>query len=304
MLMSRWIAVLATTLFLTACGQADDSPGGPSAFEGPPRPALWKIEDADSTIYLFGTIHLLPPGLDWQTPAFKTAFGEAGTIYFEADTEIPPGDISTIVQRVGMLPADQRLANMLDIDQEEALRRAAVGLGISPGALDRMRPWYASVVISDAAIRAAGFAPDSGVENVLRPAARNAGKALRFLESVEEQLSAYTNLPDDVQVRVLEASVKDIDNAAVTLTEMAAAWRSGDDQTLARLVIDEQIATQPEIYETLMVQRNAAWAPQLDAVMRNENGTFLVAVGAGHLLGPDSVLAELEQLGHDPARVQ
>ena len=110
--------------------------------------------------------------------------------------------------------------------------------------------------------------------------------------------------PGATKVKVLAASLADLDNAAGAVTEMVTAWRSGDDATLSRLVIDEQLASQPEIYESLMLRRNQNWAPQLDAVMRNESGVFLVAVGAGHLLGADSVLSQMERLGHPATRVQ
>lgn len=300
--MRRWFAAL-TALLVTACGPAGEA-GGPSAHEGPPKPALWKIADADTTLYLFGTIHLLPPALDWQTPAFNAALTEARAVYLEADTEIPASEITAIIQRTGMLPPNRNLSDMLDARQQDALRAAAGRLGVSPLALERMRPWYASILLSDAAIRETGMSQEAGVETLLRPAARNAGKELRFLETVDAQLSAYTTLSDAVQVRLLEATVKDLNSADQVLSDMVKAWRSGDDAALSRLVIDEQLTAQPEIYETLMVRRNAAWAPQLDAVMRTEAGAFLVAVGAGHLLGEDSVIVLMERLGYRAERVQ
>ncbi len=300
--MRSLIAALAA-LLATACGNADDALPV-DTYSGPPKPALWKIADADTTIYFFGTIHLLPPGLDWETPAFKDALAQADTVYFEADTELPPNEITRIIQRTGLLPPDRNLSDLLDPAEQDAVRAAAHRVGLSPLLVERMRPWYASVMIADAAIRSAGFAQDSGVEALLRPAAHAAGKDLRYLETVEAQLSAYTVLPDDVQVRLLDASLKDLDKAGEVLTGMARAWRAGDDDALAEAVIDDQIATLPEIYDTLMVRRNKAWAAQLDAVMKNEDGVFLVAVGAGHLLGPDSVVVMMQRLGHTAGRVQ
>lgn len=289
---------------LAACGPAEEAVPIPAVYTGPPKPALWKIADADTTIYLFGTMHLLPPDLHWETPAFNQAFTEAGTLYLEADTNLPPAEIQAIILRTGMLPPDRNLSDLLDPAQQEALRAAAARLDIPSVALDRMRPWYASIMLSEAAIRGSGFEQDSGIEVILRPAAVGAGKELRFLETVDGQLSAFTTLSDAVQVKMLIASLADIDNTADGLTQMVSAWRSGDDATLARLVVDEQLATQPEVYETLMVRRNSAWAPQLDALLDNETGVFMVAVGAGHLQGADSVLALMERLGHTPVRVQ
>jgi uncharacterized protein YbaP (TraB family) len=297
-------ALALSTLLLAACGPVEEAVPVPAAYTGPPKPALWKIADADTTIYLFGTMHLLPPGLDWETPAVSQAFAEAGTLYLEADTNLPPAEIQAIIKRTGILPPDRNLADLLDPAQQEALRAAGARFGISPVALDRMRPWYASVVISEAAIRGSGFAQDSGVEVLLRPAAIGAGKQMRFLETVDQQLSAFSNLPDAAQVKMLVAGLSDLDSTTEAITQMVTAWRSGDDATLARLVVDEQLATQPEVYETLMVRRNSAWAPQLGALLDNEAGVFMVAVGAGHLQGADSVLALMERLGHTPIRVQ
>ncbi|OYX47032.1 MAG: hypothetical protein B7Y90_13750 [Alphaproteobacteria bacterium 32-64-14] len=297
-------AVVVAAFMLAACGRAEDATAPTVDTTRPPKPALWKIADADTTIYVFGTIHLLPRGMEWQTPAFTGALKEARAVYLEADSNLAPAQINALVQRIGMLPPSERLSEKLDDAQREALRAAAVRFDIPQIALEQMRPWYASVMISDAAIRRAGFEQDSGIESLLRPAARDAGKEMRYLETVEAQLSAYTTLPEAVQVKVLAASLADLDNAAGAVTEMVTAWRSGDDAALSRLVIDEQLASQPEIYESLMVRRNQNWAPQLDAVMRTESGVFLVAVGAGHLLGPDSVLAQMERLGHPASRVQ
>lgn len=290
-------------LLAAACGRAGEA-GDPSAWPGEPRPALWKIADADTTIYLFGTIHLLPPALAWQTPAFSAALTEARAVYLEADTDIPAAEINAILQRTAMLAPDQTLSDLLTPAQQDALRTAARRLNVSPLALERMRPWYASIFLSDVAIRNNGFAQEYGIEAVLRPAARNAGKELRYLETVDAQLSAYTLLPNDVQVRLLDATVKELDMAGPSLTEMVNAWRTGDDAALTRLVIDDELSTQPEIYETLMIRRNAAWAPQLDAVMRSEVGTLLVAVGAGHLLGEGSLIVLMEGLGYRAVRVQ
>lgn len=291
-------------LLLAACGPAEEAVPIPAAYDGPPKPALWKIADADTTIYLFGTMHLLPPDLDWETPAFKQAFMEAGTLYLEADTNLSPAEINAILQRVGTLPPDRTLSDLLDPAQQEALRAAGARLGIPSVALEQMRPWRASVVLSEYAIRGSGFSQDSGIEAVLRPAAVGAGKQLRFLETVDQQLSSFSNLPDAAQVKMLVAGLADLDHTADALRQMVTAWRSGDDATLSRIVVDEQIATQPEVYETLMVRRNTAWAPQLDALLDNETGVFMVAVGAGHLQGADSVLALMERLGHRPVRVQ
>ena len=48
-----------------------------------PRPAIWLLADEDTRIYLFGTIHVLPPGLKWRTSAFDHIVAEADELVME-----------------------------------------------------------------------------------------------------------------------------------------------------------------------------------------------------------------------------
>ncbi len=105
-----------------------------------------------------------------------------------------------------------------------------------------MRPWYAGVVLTEAVIRNAGYDASSGVENVLRPEARRDGKEIRFLESVEDQMSSFATLPEDVQVRFLVEGLEDIDGAGKGLSELVNAWKSGNLDDLKRVLIDEDMA--------------------------------------------------------------
>jgi len=299
--MRGWM-ICVTAIALAACSPADQAVG-PGSWSGEPHPALWKLSDADTTVFLFGTVHLLPPDMTWRTPALLTAEAEAKAVYLEADTELPPARLATIVQQTALLEPGRRLWDLLSPAQGATLREAAARFGLPAQVFDTMRPWYASVILSDAAIRGAGMSLEAGVETQLRQQARRTGTDLRFLETVEDQLSAYTRLSDSVQIRLLEATLRDLGEAGMALTDMVKAWRQGDDERLTSLVIDEQLTQLPEVYQMVMVRRNAAWAPQIDTLLRTEAGTFVIAVGAGHLLGPDSVLRMMETLGYRPERV-
>lgn len=291
----------ACSAVLAACGRDDIA--SPTA-EPPARPALWRIADADTTIYLFGTIHMLPAGTDWRSEAVDQALAASRAVYFEADVESNPGGLNALVERLGRLPPAERLSDQLDARQRSDLQIAAGRLGIAMQALDTMRPWFAAVTIADAAIRSAGFSSDGGVEATLRREARAASKELRYLETVERQLSALADMPAQAQVTYLDFTLIDLDQARESLSAMAGAWRVGDTEKLQRLLIDEDIARLPELREALLTRRNTEWAALLDDLLARESGSLLVAVGAAHLLGDDGLPALMTARGLTMVRVQ
>ncbi|MDP3493906.1 MAG: TraB/GumN family protein [Hyphomonadaceae bacterium] len=303
--MTFWKAAVLALVTLTAC--SDNKPAArtvPPVVEAPPKPAIWKIADADTTVYLFGTVHVLPPTLTWHSPAVDKALQEAKAVYFETDTEGDPMMFREIVERLGKYDPSQRLSDRLNLDDLERLKAALAKLDLPLIALESMRPWYAGIVISEAVVRRAGYDVTSGVESVLRPAAEAEGKEIRFLETVEEQMASFATLPEPVQVRFLTGGLAEIDTASDELGELVNAWKAGNVDALTKLLIDDDLALIPELYDALLTNRNANWAPEIDTLMKSETGTFLVAVGAAHLIGKDSVIAMLEPMGHPAERVQ
>ena len=305
--MKHWRAAAVSLLAITACGEARTEAPGPApapVVNTPATPALWKIADADTTVYFFGAVHVLPPDLDWHSPPVDEALDTAKAVYFETDTEGDPIAFREIIERLGKYDPSDRLSDHLTPEQRAALEAGLKRLGLPLVAIDAMRPWYAGVVISEAIVSRAGYDAGSGVENVLRPEARRDGKEIRFLESVEEQMASFSTLPEPVQIKFLIEGLNDIDNAAKGLGELASAWKTGDVEELRRVLIDDDMAHIPELYDALLVRRNANWVPQIDSLMKTETGVFLVAVGAAHLVGKDSVLEMLKSAGYPAERVQ
>jgi uncharacterized protein YbaP (TraB family) len=298
---ARCLTLLTTSFVFASCG-ADR--GGPQVITEPARPALWQISDADTTVYLFGTIHMLPPGATWRSAAVDEALVGSQAAYFETDVEGDPRTRTQLVQRLGLLDPAKRLSDALSPEQKSALAAAAARVGYPVAVLETQRPWFAAVTLSDAAIRGAGYSGDQGVETVLRREAKAAGKDIRFLETMERQLSALSDLPEAVQVRYLAYSVADIETVGPALARMVNAWRGGDIAALTQLLIDEDMARLPEMQDALLTRRNADWAGQLKSLLDAEPGHFFVAVGAAHFLGGDSLLVQLGRLDVASARIQ
>ena len=255
--MTLWKAAILALATLAACSEETPAPPAPPIADVPPKPAMWKVADADTTVYLFGTVHVLPPTLTWHSPAVDKALGEAKAVYFETDTEGDPMMFREIVERLGKYSPSERLSDRLSLEDLELLKGALAKLDMPLIAIESMRPWFAGVVISEAVVRKAGYDVASGVESVLRPAATKAGKEIRFLETVEEQMTSFSTLPENVQIRFLTGGLAEIDMATQELDALVNAWKAGDVDALTRLLIDDDLAIIPELYDALLKHRNA-----------------------------------------------
>jgi uncharacterized protein len=286
----------------TACGEkkADSAPAVTAA----KGPGLWRVGDADTTVYLFGTVHVLPPQLNWRTPAIDRALGEAKAVYFETDINPDPAVTTPIMRQFGQYEPSDRLSDHLKKEDYLAVSAAATKLGVPAFLLNTMRPWLAALTLSENMISNAGYEVDSGVERKLEPMAKAQSKEIRKLETVQEQLMVFADLPEAVQVQFLVQGVKEMDDEAGMLGQMVNAWSVGDTSTLERIMIEQDLGENPEIYKALLVDRNANWVVQLDKLVKSEPGTFFVAVGAAHLTGKDSVLEKLKPLGYTADRIE
>lgn len=265
----------------------------------PLKPALWKVADADTTIYLFGTIHALPKGLEWLDGPVGTALASSG----ELITEIPDGtqaDQQQVVMKLGLLQGET-LRSMLSDEDRAAYEALLAKLKIPPAAFDQMKPWLAGVALGSMPYLIAGYGKDDGAEAVLRKAAAAKGTKQSALETVEGQLGLFDSLPRDVQVKFLNQAVKDFDKAVPIITTMTTEWGEGDPEGLAKLL--NEAMDDPELAEPLLFQRNRVWASWIRKRLE-QPGTVFIAVGAGHLAGQQSVQDMLARQGVTAVRVQ
>jgi uncharacterized protein YbaP (TraB family) len=257
-------------------------------------PALWVIRDKDSTLYLLGTVHVLKPDTVWRTPAIDKALAEADELWIEVDTD-DTAAMAPLVRKYGLDPANP-LSSKLTPDQKARLDAAAASMGATGAAFEPLRPWMAGLQLSIGPLMKAGYDPASGVEAKLKAAAREAGKPIRTLESLEQQISFFGDLPPAVEMAFLLSALDEMDSGPAMLDALVAAWSAGDVQALNDLMVVEMAADYPELYEALLVRRNRDWAGQIQTMLAGD-GVSVIAVGAAHLVGDDSVQALLEKRG-------
>jgi uncharacterized protein YbaP (TraB family) len=260
------------------------------------EPALWAIRDADSTIYLFGTVHYLRPQTAWRSAKVDAALGSARELVLEVPVdEADSAAVATAVQALGV-DAAHPLSARISAKDRARLAIAAKSLGLNAQALEPMRPWLAALTLSVVPAIRAGYDPQAGVEQALSRLAREHGAAVSGLETASQQLRFLADLPEAAQVEFLSSTLDDVDGAVREIDALVKAWTAGDLKTLEAEFVGKTKADYPELYDVLIVRRNSAWADALKAKLAG-SGVSFVAVGAGHLVGPDSVQAELAKRG-------
>lgn len=288
----------------TAAPTPADVPAAPvtpaSAPVGDGHPALWKLADEDTTIYLFGTVHVLKPETKWRSPELDAALARADTIWTEADVLSQDAQVQAaqLAMNLGTYgTSGGSLAATLDDGEEKEVREALDILGVPFAAVDGLKPWMAGLQIANVAMMKAGYSPGAGVETTIISEAGAAGKELQYFESVSEQIRFFANLPEDDQIAFLVAGAESIEDDPGLLDRLIEAWAQGDVAEVGEMMSDIDEMGSQRVYDELLVARNARWVPRIEAML-DEPGTVLVAVGAGHLAGPDSVIAMLRAEGH------
>jgi len=264
------------------------------------RPALWKIADHDTTIYLFGTIHALRPGVMWMAGPVETAFKASD----ELVTEIPEtaaADMQAAVMESAMLAPGKSLRDLLDPGDRAKLEQALTGFGLPASAFDRFEPWYAAVALTAFPLAREGYSAENGVEQTFSTEAKKHGHARIGLETAAYQLAIFDSLPLDVQKSYLHEVIEGLPTLDEDLAGMVREWSSGNPDKLAELLNADE--DDPRMVAALLTNRNRAWAQWISARMQQPGKVFM-AVGAGHLAGKDSVQAMLAKSGLVAVRVQ
>lgn len=263
------------------------------------KPALWKVADADTTIYLFGTIHALPKGLTWLDGPVEQALNGSSELITEIP-EVPAGEQQKTVMAIGLLKGETLRSLMSDADRT-AYEALLARLKIPAEAFDQLEPWLAGITLGVMPYAMAGYGADSGAEAVLRKAALAKGKTLGALETVDYQLGLFDQLPREAQLKFLGEAVRDFDKSFAIIGTMTDEWGTGDPEGLGKLMNENM--DDPEMAETLLYQRNRNWAGWIRKRL-DQPGTVFIAVGAGHLAGLNSVQDVLKQQGVASIRVQ
>lgn len=260
-------------------------------------PPVWVVRDRNSELVLFGSVHVLPPGLTWKPPALAKALKVADDLWFElpidAETAALTGRLAT---QQGALAPDQSLFKLLSPEDSARLSRVATAYAVSPALLDRLQPWLAEIALAGGAYRKAGADAEGGVEQTIAAAAPPTAH-LHAFETPQEQIAMLAAGPMSEQLASLRETLKEMEDEPDAFGVLVRAWATGDMTALDHEALEPIRKASPALFKRLVTDRNARWAQAL-AVRLKGHGRTVVVVGVGHLIGPDSLPARLRALGY------
>lgn len=261
------------------------------------QPPVWIVRDADSEMVLFGSIHVLPPNLDWEPPALSRSMAKADDLWLElpmdADTQM---QVAQLAKAHGELPAGQTLSQLIGPGLATQLNRVAASYGAPLYLIDRLEPWFAEVVLAAAYYARSGGDPEQGVEKVLAKQAPAAIK-LRAFETPAEQISLFDGAPFDEQLASLGETLDDMEKRPDQYQDLVKAWMAGNVAAIDSEALQPLREASPALYKRLVVDRNARWMAPLRERLAG-SGRTVVVVGVGHLVGEDGLPARLRALGY------
>ncbi|RAP57403.1 TraB/GumN family protein [Oleiagrimonas sp. MCCC 1A03011] len=266
------------------------------------QPALWVAHSGNSTLYLFGTVHLLPDHMNWHDAQLDKALKSSKTLYIEL-TDDNQANVQMLALKYG-LDLSHPLSSKVNEADMHRLQQAARVAGLPGGeaTLEPMRPWLAGLTLSVAPLLKAGMDPNSGVDKQLKAQFEQAGKPVKGLETAEQQIRFFADMPPAMELAFLHSVLKDFGNAKKDLNELIGYWQSGNVDAIARKADLKLRKQAPGLYKRLIADRNARWGRKLHNIMQTP-GVYFVAVGAAHLAGPDSVQMQLAKHGIQTRRL-
>lgn len=298
---SHWLT--AGLLLLGGCSAEQPAPlpaaHAPAAYV---TPALWTVKDADTTIYLFGTVHVMKPGVDWFKGGVKSAFDGSGELVLEIVEPDNPNLLGEVMAHTALARDGVKLSDRLSTEERGKYQAAMVANGLPWQAFEMFNPWMAGMALSVQPLEKLGYRADLGAEKMLTSAAKASGKKVGALETVEQQLGYFAGLPMKQQVNFLNATVDGLPDMESEFAKLVAHWQGGEPDKLAA-EMNESLEATPELAKVLLIQRNARWAQWIKARL-DQPGTVFIAVGAGHLAGKGSVQDQLKALGVTSARAK
>jgi uncharacterized protein YbaP (TraB family) len=262
---------------------------------------LWKLESTSAKVYVLGSIHAANDGLYPLDGRILSAFEEADTLVLETDLT-PTAKLrgARLMQVAGSLPAQKRLEEQLDPDTRAQLARVLEELGIPASAVSSLRPWLVSLVLTMQKLESLGYRADLGIDEHFRSRAMR--KQVAALESVEEQVALFRDLPSEAQLASLKQTLEQLPQLSATMQRAVQAWKRGDAQSLDALLLEPMRRGFPSLFERFFLERNRKMAQAVRRYLEG-HGTVFMVVGSGHLIGDQSVLHFLEKMGHPASQL-
>ncbi|MBT1450309.1 TraB/GumN family protein [Glaciecola sp. XM2] len=264
--------------------------------------AVFKVSKGDDVVYVGGTIHLLTDADFPLAQAYEIAFEAADELVFETDiAAFSDPSIQAKMAPVMLQAPGVTLSSQLSAPTATALNAYLTEKGLPVAQFDMLTATGAMLTLTIMEYQAQGFRAE-GVDAFYHAKGLEMGKGIAWLESVESQIALLDSFDDGNPDGLISYTLEEIDKSAGMIDKLHNAWKSGDLAALEEAGLVDMKRDFPEIYQTLMVDRNNKWMPQIEA-MFGDDDTEYVLVGAAHLAGDEGVLEMLEAKGYKVERL-
>jgi uncharacterized protein len=265
--------------------------------EAQTRAFAWKATKGQGAVYLVGSVHMLTSDFYPLPASLDAGFKDSDLLVEEANLAemLSPNMQFSMLSR-GMLPAGQTLDKVLSPATLALLNKHSSTLGMPIDALKQFKPWMLAMTIEAMEWQKAGFDAELGLDKHFFDRAQVENKSIQGLETTDYQISLFDNMTMDQQDRFLAETLKGVATETASVGKLAAFWKAGDLAGIERLVLAD-VKEDPVVYDRLLVARNRAWLPKIEALFSRPRHAFVV-VGAAHLVGPDGLLAMLKAKGY------
>jgi len=283
-----WLFLLTVVVILPLSGEAQE------------KHSLWRVDSPTNTVYLLGSLHMLKQAHYPLRPALEAAFSDARHLVTEANVDEleSPTVLAEIMQKAAY-PSGASLQASISQKAYQLTEHVVVdfeAMGVNMGVLNGLKPWFVSITLVGLKLQQLGFSPSSGIDRYFFKKAKDSGMGLHALETSSFQINLLSSLSEQDQELMLLQTLKELEVTEKLFDEMYTTWRDGDTDGLATL-LSESFREYPAVYEKLIVARNRNWVPRIESYLKQEEN-YVVVVGAGHLVGEDSVVQMLTSKGY------
>jgi uncharacterized protein YbaP (TraB family) len=264
--------------------------------------SVWRVSNGNNTVYLGGTVHLLRPS-DYPLPEeYEQAYQASSELYFETDIS-SMSDLSVQAQMLQQLTYSDgpTLKTVLSEDAFTALEDYTATIGMPLVMLEQFKPGMIISTLQVLEFQRIGFTPQ-GVDAFFNTRALGDAKDIGALETIEEQIGFLAAMGEGNESEFILLSLEDLENTNALMEEMITAWRNGDERALQKLFVDDMQQRAPELFDSLLRQRNLRWMPQIEAMFEDPDTEF-VLVGAAHLIGEEGLVQLLQGKGYEVSQL-
>jgi uncharacterized protein YbaP (TraB family) len=261
------------------------------------HPALWTVHGKAGTVYLLGSLHLLPPNVTWRTSQIDTAMAASDAFLFEAPTDQGGQDaVRAFIAAHGLLPKGETLSHTLPPGVMDDYNYALAKSHVPPAVLEDKQPWVAALILQVGIMMQEHYDPSAGIDKQVFAYAAGHGRNVRYFETVEQQLALLAPADDALAMTEFAVTLHEIRTEPDTIGPLVDAWSRADEDAINRLM-NSDLAKDPAAHAALLDNRNKAWIGKIETML-GEKHTFFVTVGAAHLAGPGGVPALLRAKGY------